>query len=340
MTADPAHVSMLTAVLAPPRHRGELLRVRRELARLIPILTEWSYDLSRQVDALRARERELAVEDSLPRLLYADWLDEHAESAECPVCSGLGIDAMSALPVPKTHECPRCRGAGRVCEGAERAAFIRTQCELARLPACGHEAGWQEQPAACPGCRAGTPALRRREQELLKASWRSWVCPALLEIWNDHLAARTLHGRRDLPEHAFHFTRGFVENLVCGAAAFLRHADALTAAAPLRAVRLTDRPRYQAAKSPDGSVTCWLVGRYRDRAVVLPHEVAAVARAGRGYADWLLSRYWPLIEFKLLAADAVQEAIDALAPDDDDRMPGPPDPVHRGPGPRPGRLGL
>ena len=41
------------------RLHAEFIRVQCELAKIIPTLTEWSYDLSAQVDALRRREREL-----------------------------------------------------------------------------------------------------------------------------------------------------------------------------------------------------------------------------------------------------------------------------------------
>lgn len=78
-----------------------------------------------------------APDDDLPRLIYADWLDEHGEPA--------------------------------------RAEFIRVQCELAHCSRCGGDgtahgtdrpfewSGPASYPGVCPGCAA----LRRRERELL-----------------------------------------------------------------------------------------------------------------------------------------------------------------------------
>jgi uncharacterized protein (TIGR02996 family) len=126
-------------------------------------------------------------DDDLPRLVMADYLEENGEGGY--------------------------------------AEFIRLQCELAR-PCCRCDdkgtllgcAGDRENPE----CGCGKLTLRRRERELLKSHWRGWVSPELLGIWNDHIAERTLHARREMPEHAFHFTRGFVAEITLPAEEFLR----------------------------------------------------------------------------------------------------------------------
>ena len=88
-----------------------------------------------------------APADDLPRLIYADYLDERGRS--------------------------------------ERAEFIRVQCELGnpfdaakrcrRAGAVKCITGWQ-QSAWCPEC-VKTDALRRREAELLDAHARDWWPP-------------------------------------------------------------------------------------------------------------------------------------------------------------------
>ncbi|MBN9120227.1 MAG: TIGR02996 domain-containing protein [Planctomycetes bacterium] len=90
-----------------------------------------------------------APHDDAPRLVYADWLDEHADRFP---------------PVVSRGE----RG---------RAEFIRLQCELARIA----PGGWRPAPGglgAGPGSGAGprkfAPALAQRERRLLFHHGRKW----------------------------------------------------------------------------------------------------------------------------------------------------------------------
>lgn len=71
--------------------------------------------------------------DLLPRLVYADWLDENAGNTEtCPECRGYGKvyhDGGSLFPSAIVG-CLKCDGTGRVPNHcAERAEFIRLDCE-------------------------------------------------------------------------------------------------------------------------------------------------------------------------------------------------------------------
>ena len=104
-------------------------------------------------------------DDDLPRLVYADYLDEQAD--------------------------------------ADRAEFVRVQCELARLPA--------DDPAR--------PALAEREQELLSAHGRRWKVPF------------------GVKSHQV-FRRGFVESVGIRADNLLAHGARLFAAAPVRELRV------------------------------------------------------------------------------------------------------
>jgi uncharacterized protein (TIGR02996 family) len=90
--------------------------------------------------------------------------------------------------------------------GDPRGEFIRVQCRLATLAE--DDADWAE--------------LKRREFALRSRHEKEWTAPlrGLVRAWE--------------------FRRGFVEEVVTEAAAFLRHAAALFAAAPVRRVRFLD----------------------------------------------------------------------------------------------------
>lgn len=105
-------------------------------------------------------------DDDAPRLVYADWLDEHGD--------------------------------------ASRAAFIRAQIELARLPA--------DDPA-----RDGLVQTERTLWRANRASWTAWV-----PSW----------------AHVAEFRRGFLEEIRCHAADFLAEVDGVFRQTPLLSVRL------------------------------------------------------------------------------------------------------
>src|SRR5262245_37608955 len=104
-------------------------------------------------------------DDDGPRLVYADWLEEQGE--------------------------------------AERAEFIRVQCELARLPA-----------ASPDRCR-----LAARQEGILEACRSEWFGAV-----PDHFLR--VH-RIDGEVFWDGFCRGFLENLSCTAQEFVRHAAML-----------------------------------------------------------------------------------------------------------------
>lgn len=76
-------------------------------------------------------------DDDTVRLVAADWLEEHSRAGLCEEC-------VDGWKVSRTRnyqsddystsysQCPACHGSGRVSDGrAERAEFIRVQCEIA-----------------------------------------------------------------------------------------------------------------------------------------------------------------------------------------------------------------
>ena len=159
--------------------------------------------------------------DDAHRLVYADWLDEHAAAVPCPECWNRFFGGR----------CDACDGSGRAPDGrAARAEFIRVQCALARVrreAEPGHR--YFDDPSADCGCgwHRQTLPLRRRERELLDAHGSDWLAAALpfLEF--------------EEPVRDGLFCRGFVEEVTCTAEDWLRHGDAIRAAQPVARVELT-----------------------------------------------------------------------------------------------------
>jgi uncharacterized protein (TIGR02996 family) len=106
--------------------------------------------------------------DDTPRLVLADWLDEHAD----------------ALPP----------AAGRAARA--RAEFVRVQCALARADA----AGWR-QPAAGPG--PADPALVARLRRLMFTHGRKWRRAAPADLASAPFDRGFLRPHRSVTPHAF-----------------------------------------------------------------------------------------------------------------------------------------
>jgi hypothetical protein len=160
-------------------------------------------------------------DDDGPRLYYADFLEGTTGMVPCPICH-------------RVSDCYACHGTGEVSNGhAERAEFIRVQCELARL---NDDSVMCHHPDAKPGdwcndsdcLKCGrAAALRHRERELWAAHGKTW-------FGTEFTAAGwvTLEDVR----------RGFMESVEMPWSDFRTHAAAIMAATPLRRVRLTTWP--------------------------------------------------------------------------------------------------
>jgi uncharacterized protein (TIGR02996 family) len=184
---------------------------------------------------------------------------------------------------------------------AERAEFIRVQCELARWPC---ECDTSEERVYHDECRCKERAeLRRRERELRTYdNVISWL--PVVEPWGTFLSATCAShlGPGDAhccngpsPIAKAEFRRGFVEELTAVAADFLAHADALTAACPLRRVRLTTRPEVEWASA---DVALRLAGRgWRSVSELFPGDSRGVNRAMMLQA--YLAAEFPGIDFEM-----------------------------------------
>jgi len=107
--------------------------------------------------------------DDLPRLVLADWLEEHAGEVECDH-SDMGEDELRWYGY---EGCPTCKGTCRVSNGfAERAEFIRVQVELAgEVKPC--SSAYSQKKCRCSNCTK-QEALRQRERELWVAHCKEW----------------------------------------------------------------------------------------------------------------------------------------------------------------------
>jgi uncharacterized protein (TIGR02996 family) len=142
--------------------------------------------------------------DDAPRLIYADWLEEHGDP--------------------------------------DRAEFVRVQCELARSemkPCTCFPSRWPGQTYVCQRC-----TLRRRERELLTASYALDWGPdrALWDAGFDRAIMTYWESGESLPPGyaGTLFRRGFVAEVTLSCKAWLEHGPALVKAAPLQRVALSD----------------------------------------------------------------------------------------------------
>ena len=100
---------------------------------------------------------EASPDDDTPRLVYADWLDEHERWMECHGCKGKGRRHLHAAGTRGTDgDCWECSGTGRLSTGlAERAEFIRLQCEMSRRGLHSQTANTSSKPThRCTVCGA------------------------------------------------------------------------------------------------------------------------------------------------------------------------------------------
>lgn len=142
-------------------------------------------------------------DEDTPRLMYADWLQEHGED--------------------------------------ERAEFIRVQCDKATWRVCPYGPSCHSPAAFCPEC-ARRNAVCAREHDLWNTVRPTgWVIrdPFPLEM-AVHCIPPESHAKaltRSIPVAVYE--RGLIGRVTCTAADWLAHADAVLAAHPVRRVTLT-----------------------------------------------------------------------------------------------------
>jgi uncharacterized protein (TIGR02996 family) len=209
-----------------------------------------------------------APDDDLPRLVFADWLDEYGEP--------------------------------------ERAEFIRVQCELAKLRAKGcHEGETCNVTGQCAECNRDVEAepLRRRERELWTAGVEVGTLPdEAARLWTLGLPGDSHSG--NWPVLTVH--RGFISHVTCSWPDWHRHSAALLAACPIAGakdgqVRLTTWPQWELPEDWD-----FVDRRVRfpgGRWHLISLDDPLVEPANNWVAGKILAAEWPGVRFELPAAN-------------------------------------
>jgi uncharacterized protein (TIGR02996 family) len=222
-----------------------------------------------------------APEDDAPRLVYADWLDEHAGPVACDYCGGRDQCPKGDGTFDEHWHCPRCDGKSNGY--AERAEFIRVQCRLAQRPWTSKDMIRGHQLFAGSGPKWWND---------LPGNWRATVGGDTIETADGFVykVRRGFVASVALPTAAFVGTpcqrcagRGLeangyaYEDPTCrscnGAGTTPGLAAALFAAHPVTEVRLADRvPSLPARANPDGPRGSY--GWWHDASPETPSDIA------------------------------------------------------------------
>jgi uncharacterized protein (TIGR02996 family) len=156
-------------------------------------------------------------DDDGPRLVYADWLEEHGQPARAEFVR-VQVARAAQRPGQCIHgQCPDAAGCCEVwCEGADR--LWRREGELLAA----HRKRWLTE-AAPPGARYWQTGTQQ-----------GWALPHVLS-----------DGGTGLIGVPVEFRRGFVEEVRCTLADWLAHGPAVVRCQPVTRVDVTDRkPTY------------------------------------------------------------------------------------------------
>jgi uncharacterized protein (TIGR02996 family) len=237
-----------------------------------------------------------APADDAPRLVYADWVDENGEPelaefirVQCELARLPGPAAAlecRAVLRPRGPDGPAYQAivplAGRPApEVGDLVTLVPVDAvgppipdliltDVARHPWVGRRAAPDAEvevtavPADLAAVRVRRDGLARRERDLFLG-----LRVGPVRVGGDGYEA-------GLPADGQPATvrRGFVDELEVPAFVFLNHADEVTAAHPLRVLRLESMPAFERAEGPQpGTVDAALVGR--DHWITIPADLPA-----------------------------------------------------------------
>lgn len=192
-----------------------------------------------------------------PRLIYADWLDEH--------------------------------------DKPEPAEFIRVQCRINVIQPEIRSKLFGKMIDLDP-IVTERAKLRLRASELLDGHAWGWAGKALRDA-----APLGIHWQKFME-----WRRGFVEVITCTAECWLTHADALTAAQPIKEVALTTWPTFEHQIVWGGHQQCF-TGRawwFTDqlKGTIKPNGLPIIVQQ-------LLKAAWPKIKFDLSRAGRTPDEV-------------------------------
>lgn len=178
--------------------------------------------------------------DDFPRLVFADWLDEHGE---CDLAEFIRVQVE--LEPLRMHGHGTTSPARALCLKCDRAARLEQR-----------ERGMLELHLGV--LRHGLPGDPYRTEHLGSEGFA-------VDFWLD---------KRAKPPVAYRarFRRGFVAEITLPLDAFLRHAGALFSAAPIERVTLSDRRPHQPSFDPDRR-WMWCMQPFRDDGDRLPDDL-------------------------------------------------------------------
>lgn len=204
-------------------------------------------------------------ESDTPRLVFADWLDEHGEP--------------------------------------ERAEFIRVQIELARIDSEGGKefAKYGLESVKSITINAATESLRYREKELLRPNANRWADhlpggPWMLSVFDELVG----QGRSVERAICYRHSRGFVGQVEIAWNDWLKHFPAILVATPLHEVCLTTLPAWTwvceetLEDTPQPSSIIRLVGLGFDGIAAVDLNLPLTTRMLA-----CLARAWPRLKFTL-----------------------------------------
>lgn len=201
--------------------------------------------------------------DDMPRLAYADILQDLPDPTECTDCDGNGKRVFADASGDMDYEpCKTCSGYGRVIRGyTRRSEFIRVQCEIAELQRRNDEmskAGISHFDRDRVQLERDLRRLEKRELELWNGDFHGspWNVQSQIHTELLHKIWVTIPQRKrdnippvDLPYGTVE--RGFIREFHCKMDQWLKNGRSIYADHPVQRVVITDKdPLYDSDPMP------------------------------------------------------------------------------------------
>lgn len=159
------------------------------------------------------------LDNDLPRLVFADWLDEHAGTSPCVSCKGKGeVPSYTGMYQHGRDTCTSCKGEGLVSDGnAEWAELIRIQCELAVVETtcrCLKCAMKREESTCWPDPRECWELREREKAILCNSPYTFWENEWVTTDFNDAISYPPIKSVCPIVHHRLVVRRGFCDQVI------------------------------------------------------------------------------------------------------------------------------